>query len=84
MNAWILCLAVSSVALLLAGAESALARGSAPDTREWNDLNLHPPCSDGRSFCQPMESSRRTRRREDLVKLRDNFAPELQKSVDNL
>jgi hypothetical protein len=86
MFAWARVLAVSSATWMLLGAESALARAGAVNTRQWNDLNLSPPCANGRAFqpfCDRVVSSRRTHPRH-LVKLRDNFLPELQKSVDNL
>jgi hypothetical protein len=85
MVGWARRLAVSAAIALLLGAGSALARGGAVDTRQWNDLNLSPPCPGGRTFCKRVVGSSRLQApRRHLVKLRDNFLPELQKSVDNL
>jgi len=68
-------------------AGSALARTGTVDTARWNDRNLSPPCPGGEAFpphCDERLTTANTHHTGSLVKLRYNFLPELQKSVDNL
>jgi hypothetical protein len=67
---------------LVVGALPALLAGL-PPMAEWNDMNLRWPGIDHLVFPSPCPP-RFSRKPHGRIRLRINFLPELQKSVDNL